>query len=928
MEKLFCQGFEIKIQFNSSQNFPSLFFSPFSLVRSPRHSPLASEIIFYFFYAKNINKMIFHRIISIIIIFKLIYCNCKLIDVIIKHDYPLFMTYTTGHNERIEMTQNLLKSLELNSPKLRLNVVISCLDELACKWCDSVKNELKVGCYCINNDNNNNINKSLSSDKKNNNDGYRSDAWSNAVLKKIIVAKEIADNKIKAFLSDHDIVIRSNFDNYFDRGSIDFFGKTWAAGHNNQLIDGPSPSILTMCDFSKTYKPLYRRPNTGFMIFHGNDEVIKIINLWIARIENIKKENNTIVKDDQPPFQDIIIGNKNLLYSHRCIDEDQGMAMWFHRKTKLTGSKRTKSFYMNEQKSILVFHANDMKSSDDKIELMKKLRFWYLKEPVDYKIISTLPLNVNNNSNIPRIDQAKSVNNHIIKFNNKDITTTTTSSSSSSSSSKDDELINRISKNGKFYIYDWPINITDLHPASGVRGMRRRNSGAGPIIDPLSGQFNTYMHNLFPLVYSRLLRHPMRTLNPQEANAYFIPYDISADAYNLAHTEIEENISTPTTTKTKSGNTEKIVAQNNKHRITKRRKDLKVWDAMHLLHLSIWYQKYSHLHFFIDSSEPFWYEKRIVTEAFYPFCKNCMKLTPSSIVAPYQNKWAKNINIDNTFYHIPYTSTWHYYEREVSTMSGGSELKLSKWAWNFDINNNRKYLVSFVGIIKKMNKTATNIRRALVNECKIINTIHDDLKIKDKNKQQQESNNNIINNNDNSYYLSSKSTASPCAINILNKDSWKDFGNEAKLYRDSIFCFLPPGDIVSRKAIFDMLLAGCIPVIFDNRQIDIYKWHINPIIAKDIVVRVDINTINSNNRKQNSLSMSGIINYLSQIPRTSIIYTRKLIKLISWNMQYSIVPIGRVYDIKNNKLSYWSPPQPDAVDVIIHNVLLNAFKQK
>ena len=775
-------------------------------------------------------------LVSFIFLLKSIFCKCKLVDVMIKRDSPLFMTYTTGHPQRIEMTQNLLKSLELNSPNLRSNVIISCLDDLACKWCESVKNELKTGCYCINDNSNDNISiisKSISSDSIN--DEYNSNTWSNAVLKKVIIAKEIAENKIKAFLSDHDVVIRSNFDNYFDRGSIDFFGKTWAAGHNNQLIDGPPPSILTMCDLPKSYKPLQRHPNTGFMIFHGDDEVIKIINLWIAHIIDLNKRNQN-VNNDQPPFQDIIKDNKNLLYSHRCIDEDQGMAMWFHRKTKLTGSKRSKSFYINEQNSILVFHANDQKTSQDKIDLMKTLNFWYLKDQVDYKIISALPLNTNNSGLIvPYVDQAKSVNAHIIKFNNKhnkNITATNPISTIAPSNNnvkynKDDELIDQISKVGKIYIYDWPVNMTDLHPASGIRGMRRRNSGAGPIIDPLSGQFNTYMHNLYPLVYARLLRHPMRTLNPEEAKAYFIPYDISADAYNLAHTEIEENIlKTKINSKNKNEkkNVNEIVSEKNKHRITKRRKDLKVWEAIHLLHSSIWYQKYPHLHFFIDSSEPFWYEKRIVTEAFYPFCKHCMKLTPSSIIAPYQNKWAKKIQVDNTFHHIPYTSTWHYYEREVSTMNGGSELKLSKWAWSFDINSNRKYLVSFVGIIKKMNKTATSIRRALVNECKVINSMHDDLIGKNKKnqkkslqqlqkQQQQQMLNNNMNNDDNSYYLSSKSSASPCAINVLSRDSWQDFGSEARLYRDSTFCLLPPGDIVSRKAIFDMLLAGCIPVL-------------------------------------------------------------------------------------------------------------------
>lgn len=33
------------------------------------------------------------------------------------------------------------------------------------------------------------------------------------------------------------------------------------------------------------------------------------------------------------------------------------------------------------------------------------------------------------------------------------------------------------------------------------------------------------------------------------------------------------------------------------------------------------------------------------------------------------------------------------------------------------------------------------------------------------------------------------------------------------LYRQSTFCLTPPGDSLTRKSLFDSLLAGCIPVI-------------------------------------------------------------------------------------------------------------------
>ena len=79
----------------------------------------------------------------------------------------------------------------------------------------------------------------------------------------------------------------------------------------------------------------------------------------------------------------------------------------------------------------------------------------------------------------------------------------------------------------------------------------------------------------------------------------------------------------------------------------------------------------------------------------------CMKFTPSTLPAPYQ-KWQHEFIIDKTFVHLPYTSTWHYYEKNDDT---------SNWAWDFDAAANRPNLVAFVGIIKKMVPSATKLRR-------------------------------------------------------------------------------------------------------------------------------------------------------------------------------------------------------------------------
>ncbi|CAN8232781.1 unnamed protein product [Cochlearia groenlandica] len=51
--------------------------------------------------------------------------------------------------------------------------------------------------------------------------------------------------------------------------------------------------------------------------------------------------------------------------------------------------------------------------------------------------------------------------------------------------------------------------------------------------------------------------------------------------------------------------------------------------------------------------------------------------------------------------------------------------------------------------------------------------------------------------------------------------------NVIKLFQDSEFCLQPPGDSPTRKSVFDSLISGCIPVIFDPYTAYYqYTWHL------------------------------------------------------------------------------------------------------
>lgn len=61
---------------------------------------------------------------------------------------------------------------------------------------------------------------------------------------------------------------------------------------------------------------------------------------------------------------------------------------------------------------------------------------------------------------------------------------------------------------------------------------------------------------------------------------------------------------------------------------------------------------------------------------------------------------------------------------------------------------------------------------------------------------------------------------------VMEKNGAAQFLNTfLEMKRQSVFCFEPPGTTVGRKSIVDSLLSGCIPVLFDPRQDELFPWH-------------------------------------------------------------------------------------------------------
>ncbi|KNA10053.1 hypothetical protein SOVF_148020 [Spinacia oleracea] len=122
----------------------------------------------------------------------------------------------------------------------------------------------------------------------------------------------------------------------------------------------------------------------------------------------------------------------------------------------------------------------------------------------------------------------------------------------------------------------------------------------------------------------------------------------------------------------------------------------------------------------------------------------------------------------------------------------------------------RKYLISFAGAPRK---APASIRLVLIEQC----------------------------------------TSAPEVCNFLDcgGQNCVDSAPVMKLFMESEFCLQPPGDSATRKSVFDSLIAGCIPVVFDPFTAHYqYPWHLpedhrkySVFIDKEEVKMSEVNVI-------------------------------------------------------------------------------------
>ena len=103
----------------------------------------------------------------------------------------------------------------------------------------------------------------------------------------------------------------------------------------------------------------------------------------------------------------------------------------------------------------------------------------------------------------------------------------------------------------------------------------------------------------------------------------------------------------------------------------------------------------------------------------------------------------------------------------------------------------------------------------------------------------------------------------------------------------SVFCLQPPGDSPTRKSFYDSILCGCIPVIFNSNRKTVYPFD-DLIDYSEFTVSIDAKLISDQNKS--------IISLLKNIPKDKVIHLHNnILRMAKW-FQYSVSPSSNTDD--------------------------------
>jgi hypothetical protein len=381
-----------------------------------------------------------------------------------------------------------------------------------------------------------------------------------------------------------------------------------------------------------------------------------------------------------------------------------------------------------------------------------------------------------------------------------------------------------------FYMYEleekywwrWPVPGTDCSQNGYVGHEHAELSGMGTSLRPEDGLYLTWHFSLFSSLFNRMKRSKRRTLDPEKASLFIIPYDLGLDGYLNAQRCTNSRRCT-------DGFPQQLskFLQNNTYWQRHEGAD----------HAVLWslgqYHPWPH-----NGCDIFMRD----------FCKKCT----------FTCYWMDSTKPESRFISVPFPSAYHWSDSVVNV------------PWSLLNIPNRTMVAVYLGSTQTLNPAHTKIRRAMTAQCNASATCH--------------------------------------WMQIAHTSTDQNIGDFLSVYKRAVFCLCPPGDDPARKAVFDSIISGCIPVIFQKETLyNQYPWHIGEEDALEISVSLP-----------GALVRAGKLDFMSvllNIPPSVIRAKQEAIARVAPRVQYAIPPEALLKDRFDSTV--WEPAFPDAVDATL-----------